>query len=431
MKKITTLAALVALAALASCKKSGNGSSSTEPSAGPGPGAEEPADQPPAPPATPLATASELTTLVKGNNAFAFDLYKALSATPGNLALSPASVSAALGMTYAGARGKTEKEMKDTLHFGLEQSRLHPAFAELLRGLTAGAGAKSYDLAIANRLWGDKESTFLPAFLTLTEKLYGAKLEQLDFRNDPDGGRKVINEWVKKQTEDRIVDLLKPGIITDRTRLVLTNAIYFKGMWLDPFEKKATREQTFYAPDGAKKVPMMHQVEDLRAYAGDGLAALELPYQGEDLSMVFLLPDARDGLAALEDKLSVDAVDGWLGKMHEQKVVVALPRFEVTSDFPLHQVLPEMGMKEAFTMAADFSGMNGDHDLYITAVVHKAFVKVDEEGSEAAAATAVVVGEKGIARQPLEFLADHPFLFLIRDKRTGSILFLGRVISPA
>lgn len=430
MKKIASLMAIVALAALASCKKSGNGSASTEPSTSPGAGTEEPADQPPAQPAPPIATQAEVTSVVKDNNAFAFDLYEALRATPGNLAFSPASVSTALAMTYAGARGNTEAEMKATLHFELEQARLHAAFADLLRGLTTGPGAASYDLAIANRLWGDKASTFLPDFLSLTEKLYGAKLEQLDFRNDADGARKVINAWVEEQTKKRIVELLKPGIITDRTRLVLTNAIYFKGTWLDPFEKKATREQTFYAPDGAKKVPMMHKVEDLRAYAGDGLAALELPYQGEDLSMVFLLPDAKDGLAAIEEKLSAEAVDGWIARMHEQKVVVALPRFEVTSDFPLHDVLPGMGMKEAFTMAADFSGMNGAHDLYITAVVHKAFVKVDEEGSEAAAATAVVVGEKGIAMRPLEFTADHPFLFLIRDKRTGSILFLGRVSSP-
>jgi serpin B len=431
MKKHIALLVLVALAALASCKKSGNGSSSSEPSTPPGSTSEKPASDTPAPPAKPLATEAEMTALVEGNNAFAFDLYKALRATPGNLAFSPASVSTALAMTYAGARNNTEAEMKATLHFELEQSRLHPAFADLLAGLIAGPGADNYDLAIANRLWGDKASTFLPDFLTLTENLYGARLEQLDFRGDADGGRKVINAWVEEQTKKRITELLKPGIITDRTRLVLTNAIYFKGTWLDPFEKKATREQTFHAPDGEQKVQMMHKVEDLRAYEGDGIKALELPYQGEDLSMVFLLPDARDGLAALEEQLGADALKRWLDGMHEQKVVAALPRFEVTSDFGLHEVLPDMGMKEAFSMAADFSGMNGDTDLYITAVVHKAFVKVDEEGSEAAAATAVVVGEKGVAKQPLQFIADHPFLFLIRDKRTGSILFLGRVSSPA
>jgi serpin B len=212
---------------------------------------------------------------------------------------------------------------------------------------------------------------------------------------------------------------------------VLTNAIYFKGKWVNEFDKADTKEETFHAPDEEIKVQMMHQFEKLTAFEGLGLKALELSYKGDDLAMVILLPDAKDGLPALEDKLTPDSLAEWLGGMYERKVNLALPRFEVTSDFGLHSVLPDLGMKAAFTMAADFSGMNGAMDLYITAVIHKAFVRVDEEGSEAAAATAVVVGEKSARpKKPMQFIADHPFLFLIRDKRTGSILFLGRVNKP-
>jgi len=430
MKQQSALITTVLWVAVAACTRSGNGSSSQQPATTADTTGADSVDEAPKPPPEPVATAAELATLVKGNNAFAIDLYRALRGGSGNLAFSPASVSAALAMTYAGARGETEAEMKATLHFDLAQDRLHPAFADFLNGLTTGPGAANYDLSIANRLWGDKATTFLPSFLDLTEKFYGARLEKVDFRGNPEGARKRINTWVEEQTRKRIVDLLAPGLIDGDTRLVLTNAIYFKGTWMHPFETRATREGVFYTSQGEKKAQMMHQVEELRAFAGDGLKALELPYEGGDLAMVFLLPDARDGLPALEEKLDTEALAKWLGAMYEQKVAIALPRFKVTSDFGLHEVLPGMGMKEAFTMSADLSGMDGARDLYITAVVHKAFVEVDEKGSEAAAATAVVVGEKGAARRPWQFVADHPFLFLIRDKRTGSILFLGRVSSP-
>jgi serpin B len=381
--------------------------------------------------AAPTAPTADKAEAVKGSNAFAFDLYGRLRGREGNLFFSPASLSTALSMTYAGARGETADEMARVLHFTLGQDRLHPALGALLHDLT-GAGTKrsAITLSVANALWAQKGYPFLPEFVKLGKDNYGAGLQEVDFRGAAEQARRTINAWVEKQTEDRIKDLLPGGVVNRDTRLVLTNAIYFKGDWDAQFKKDRTREAPFRVTAGEKvTVPLMSQTGTFPYLDGDGFQALELPYAGKGLALVVFLPKKVDGLADFEKALTADSLAGWLAKLHEQKVIVSLPRFKVTSDLSLKDTLAGLGMPLAFSERADFSGVDGKKDLLLTAVVHKAFVDVNEEGTEAAAATGVAVGVKSEAVYPV-FQADHPFVFLIRDRRSGSVLFLGRLVNP-
>jgi serpin B len=336
-------------------------------------------------------------------------------------------------MTYAGARGQTASEMARALDFTLEPDRLHRAFAALRADLNEGK-KKDHELSVANALWGQKDFGFLPDFLNLTGRDYGAPRHEVDFMRDPEAARRTINAWVEAQTHDRIKDLLPRGILTGDTRLVLTNAIYFKGFWADQFKKDATREEPFHTGAGASvKAPLMHRTGRYGYLDGGDFQALELPYRAKHLSMVVLLPKKVDGLAALERKLTAANLAAWLGKLHQQEVQVALPRFQMTREFSLKDTLQALGMRRAFIAGgADFSGMSGTNGrrLFISAVVHKAFVDVNEEGTEAAAATGVAVA---LTSAPIfqTFRADHPFVFLIRDNRSGSVLFLGRLTNPA
>jgi serpin B len=380
----------------------------------------------------PGAPAEDRAEAVKGANAFALDLYRRLRGADGNLCFSPASVSTALAMTYAGARGPTAEEMAKTLHFTLGQDRLHPALGALLDDLNRAGRARGSRLAVANALWGQKGHGFLPEFLGLTREHYGAGLQEVDFRGDSEGARRAINAWVEQQTQDRIKDLIREGVLDDNTRLVLTNAIYFKGDWASAFRKDSTRNAPFRL-GGAEKVdvPLMWQSGTFGHFDGDGLQALELPYAGKDLSMVVLLPKRADGLADFEKGLTAERLAGWLRQLREQEVIVQLPRFKVTAEFRLGPTLAAMRMPLAFGDGADFSGMDGKKDQYLSEVVHKSFVDVNEEGTEAAAATAVVKAERsGESRLTPLFRADHPFVFLIRDRRSDGILFLGRVQNP-
>ncbi len=375
----------------------------------------------PARPAVADAPAKDVKLVVEGNNAFAVDLYHKLRAREGNLFLSPYSISTALAMTYAGARGETAAEMRKVLHFALPDERLHAAFATLAYDLRP----EGCELNIANRLWGGAGERFLDSFLELTEDYYGARLEQVDFAGATEAARKTINAWVEKQTRDKIKELLHRGDV-DGAILVLTNAIYFKGDWASQFKEEATRDASFTLLDGATvQVPMMGQTADFRHARRDGLEVLELPYVGEELSMFVLLPDTHDGLPQLEEALTAVEMSGWLSDLRKVEMAVFLPRFKTTCRFNLGDELVAMGMPLAFG-GADFSGMNGGKDLFISRVIHQAFVDMNEKGTEAAAATAVIM-RKGL---PPEFRADHPFLFLIRDNRSGSILFFGRAMNP-
>lgn len=387
----------------------------------------------------PDVPAPDMTELVRGNTAFAFDLYRALrEKEEGNFFYSPFSISIALAMAWAGARGKTERQMAETLHFTLPPDRLHAAFNALdLELARRGQGAKGKDekrfrLHIFNALWGQKGYRFLPEFLETLARHYDAGLRLLDFASDPEGARKTINDWVSEQTEGRIRDLIPPGAIDTLTRLVLTNAIYFNAAWANPFDPAETRDGAFHLLDGSQvTVPMMRQTAGYRYAAGDGFQAVELPYDGRELAMVILLPDA-DRFEEFERSLDAGRLEEILSGLADQEVTLTMPRFRVESDFSLKDTLTAMGMPVAFEPGrADFSGMNGRRDLYISAVLHKAFVAVDENGTEAAAATAVIFKEAGAPMQPVEVTVDHPFIFLIRDLQTGAILFIGRVVNPA
>ena len=374
---------------------------------------------------------ADTALLVKSDNAFAFDLYQNLCKEDGNLFFSPYSISNALAMTYAGARGQTALDMAKTLQFPFDQTRLNPAFNDLIQELNRRGQKRGYQLSIANRLWGQKDYGFLPEFLRISKESYGAGLEEVDFIGATEKARITINDWVAKETQDKIKDLLATGVLTGDTRLVLTNAIYFKAQWAHLFNEDATKKEDFTAAAGKTvKVDMMHASQVLRLFESDALQVLEMPYKQQDLSMVVFLPCKIDGLTEIEKQLKTGNADQWLSKAQTRRVALSLPKYKYTSKFMLNDVLSTMGMGIAFTPGADFSGMTSRQNLYITAVVHKAFVAVDENGTEAAAATAVVMGALGGGPPLTTFLADHPFVFLIRDNRTGSILFMGRVVNP-
>jgi len=376
--------------------------------------------------AAPTSAPSDQQALAESNNRFAFSLYARLKDSKGNLFLSPYSISTALTMTYAGARGETAAQMARTLELKLEPDRLHPAVFHLIEAVNTGGRKGGYELSVANALWGQKGHGFLPEFLELTQRNYGAGLRDVDFSNTQ-GARRTINAWVEKETRQRIKDLIKEGMITPNTVLVLTNAIYFKGAWSLPFNNKHTQRQPFTLVDNTKvDALMMHRTGTFNYMKDRDFQMLELPYVGGRLSMIILLPSQVAGLPALEKSLTSDNLDQWLARLREQNVSVALPRFKATSEFRLNDVLKAMGMTDAFSELADFSGMDGERGLFISHVVHKAFVDVNEQGTEAAAATGVIMKSSA----PPVFRADHPFVFLIRDIPSNSVLFIGRVMNP-
>ncbi|HOS79832.1 MAG TPA: serpin family protein [Anaerolineae bacterium] len=373
---------------------------------------------------------SSVETVVQGNTQFAFALYQKFRAEKGNLFFSPYSISTALAMTYAGARGNTAVQMAQALHFLLEQEQLHPAFASLEDRLSNIGRKGQIQLKVANALWPQVGYPFLEEFLALTKQYYGVLITAVDYA-DTETARGIINAWVEEKTEKKIQELIPPRILDAWTRLVLVNAVYFKGNWASQFNQGRTSDAPFWVtPDESVQVPMMTQEHEFRYGESDGLQILELPYAGDDLSMVVLLPREIDGLAKLEGSLTVENLGIWTRNLWKAEVRVFLPRFEITFPFRLDDTLKSMGMVDAFGDNADFSGMDGRKWLYIAAVLHKAFVAVNEEGTEAAAATAVVMKGRSLTPPPPVFRADHPFVFLIRENGTGSILFLGRVVNP-
>jgi serine protease inhibitor len=374
---------------------------------------------------------SSLAKVVQGNSAFALEFYQKLRGTEGNLFFSPYSISAALAMTHAGARGATRAQMTQALHFLLEQKQLHPAFALLAADLEEAGRLGQVQLKIANALWPRQEYQFLKTYLSLAKKYYGVKITPVDF-SDEKTARQTINSWVEDKTGNRIKDLIQEGALDSLTRMVLVNAIYFKGAWANEFDPNRTGEAPFLtASDVQVQVSMMNRKHNYRYAETEGMQVLELPYAGHRLSMLVLLPRALDGLAKLEDALTLEGMDRWIRDLNETEVEVYLPKFELSFPFQLDDALISMGMPDAFTDRADFSGMDGSRELYIGAVLHKAFVAVNEQGTEAAAATAVIMQTKAFAIGATVFRADHPFLFLIRDNTTGSLLFIGRLTNPA
>jgi serpin B len=372
-----------------------------------------------------------------GINDFAFNLYGRIKDAPaiknaeGNLFFSPYSISSALAMTYTGARGNTAKEMASVLCLPYSDIEKNASgFGSLQKQLQADPKTSGYQLSVANALWGQKGYSFLPAFLDLNKKHFGSGLTELDFAQS-EAARKTINTWVEQQTKEKIKDLITPGSIDAMTRLVLTNAIYFKGDWASKFKTENTKDADFkVTAEKTIKVPMMYQKGDYQYGANDDLQILQMPYKGDELSMLILLPK-KATLEKIESDLNSNNLQIYLSLLHKQEIEVYLPKFKlVCGTLELKDILPRMGMKEAFSDAADFSGMNGKKDLLISNVMHKAFVEVNEEGTEAAAATAVGMKLTAILAEPLIFRADKPFVFMIRDNRSQSILFMGRVMNP-
>ncbi len=379
-------------------------------------------------------TTMDVSGIVEGGNKLALDLYQQLRSEEGNLFFSPSSVSTALAMTYAGAAGETESEMAKALHFQMSQEQLHQEMQALQTFWTTPDKKKGIRLNLANRLWGQESYQFLPEFLGITREMYGAELAPLNFAQT-EQARQTINSWIEDQTKKKITDLIPVGAIDSDTKLVLTNAVYFHGIWTDPFKKDRTKEKDFHLTSSDKiKVPLMHRMDDYRYGEVDDLQILELPYGDGSLSMVVLLPKKVDGLADLEAKLTHENLNRWVSKFSMGEVKVYLPKFKTTSQFELGDTLKSMGMTTAFDAnTADFSGMTGGRDLFISAVIHMAFVDVNEEGTEAAAATGVIMAPTSAMPNPEPppvFQADHPFVFMIRDNRNGSILFMGRIQNP-
>lgn len=381
---------------------------------------------------TPLAAATAEpagAAVAAANNEFAMDLYQKLQAAnpDRNIFFSPYSITSALAMTYAGARGNTASQMADTLHFPQPPDKTHAGFAALQAALVTG-GNKAYRLNIVNALWGQKGYQFLPEFLALTGKYYGGGLQSLDFAANPENGRQTINRWVADNTAGKIPDLLAPRTIDAGTVLVLTNAIYFKGDWADPFNRADTREAAFrVGPQTTVKVPLMYRRGNYAYAAVDGLQLLEMPYAGKEIAMLVLLPGGD--IAELAAGLTWDRLREWRRKLVIEDVDVTLPRFKLKGEYRLEdeKYLPALGMTDAFG-PADFSGITTAGGLKIDSIFHQAVIEVNEQGSEAAAATAVVF-DKG-APQTKQFTADHPFLFLLIHKPTDTILFFGHMVNP-
>ncbi len=374
-------------------------------------------------------TRPSMDDLAWGNNRFALNLYLRLRGSQGNLFFSPMSLSTALGMVYAGSRGRTAAEMAQVLCFAKDQKRVSGSMKSLMEELATPRDGVV--LNMANALWGQKGYPFLRDYLELLRTCYEAPLFQVDFRKNTEGARKTINKWTEKKTEDKIKELLKKGVLKPETQLVLTNAIYFNGKWTAPFRPQNTKEDDFFLLSGEKvRVPFMFREDAMLFAETEDSQVLSLPYGKGDYSMVFLLPREQGGLPSLEKKLTMYGLSPELSK---RKVRLFLPRFVLESEFSLAEVLKSMGMKAAFSPAADFSGISSSRDLSISAVIHKAFVDVGEEGTEASAATAVVMLKMAApSRVPVTvFKADHPFLFFIRHNASGGILFMGRVLNPA
>lgn len=390
---------------------------------------------------------TDADALAAGNRAFAVDLYRQLSSTDGNLIFSPFSVSLAMAMVDAGARAQTLDEINTGMHFTLPSAQFHPAFNALDASLESLGNAlgtpqptdeynpgDDFQLNIANSLWGQADHSFLPEYLDLLAQNYGAGLQTLDFTKDPEAARKTINDWVSEKTKDKIRDLFAQGTITPDTRLVLANAIYFKASWQSVFTKENTSDGPFTLIDGSQvNVPMMTSGKTATEYfKGTDYTAVALPYKGGQVKMVVVLPDAGK-FQDFEKGLDSARLEEVLNDLSGSVVDLTMPRFKVESSFSLNQALSAMGIFTAFNPdQADFSGMDSQRDLFISQVIHKAFIQTDESGTEAAAATGIAMEASSLpVETPPQVIVDHPFLFFIYDQTTGTILFEGRVLDPS
>ncbi len=369
--------------------------------------------------------------VIEANNRFAINLYSQYKSEEGNIFFSPFSISTAMAMVYEGAEGKTAKEIKSVFGFPKYDNSRRNQYSDLLSEINKKD--KEYALKTANALWAEQDFHFLDEYLTTVEKYYGGKTTNLDFKNEPDASRLIINNWVEDKTNDKIKDLLPEDSIHPLTRLVLTNAIYFKAKWLIQFDADKTSDEYFRVnPDKSIKVPMMQPTSQKSTFnytQNKDLQILEMPYAGEDLSMLILLP-LDDDIEALENSFTIEKLTEWKKSLRKRRVKIYIPKFKFETKYFMIYTLSNLGMPTAFTDSADFSGMTGTNELKIDKVIHQAFIEVNEEGTEAAATTAVVMGIKSKKPSTPIFKADHPFIFIIQQNETGNILFMGRVNNP-
>ncbi|MCK5064974.1 MAG: serpin family protein [Candidatus Fermentibacteraceae bacterium] len=375
--------------------------------------------------------------LISGNNDFAMDLYKEVCRihVSDNIFLSPYSISSALGMTYAGARGETAAEMAEVLHFTLPVEAINRAFYSLSATLSSGDPIRAesgdpFTLSISNGLWVQDGFNLLDEYVDEITEYYCAAVRNLDFVDDPDHSRETINNWVAENTMDRIQNLIPPGVLNDETRVVLTNAVYFKASWLKPFDERSTSDAQFLLADGsAIEAPMMSQTDHFRFVSTEGCSAVELDYAAGNASMLILLPDGD--IEEFQQNFDAGMLESIRRRLSSVRVSLSMPKFEFSRSLQLSQILRTLGLEFALGSGADFSGITGNPDLFISEVLHKAFVKVDEAGTEAAAATAVVMGLTAMPEEPIEMNINRPFLFFILDRDSGSIVFMGRIMDPS
>lgn len=378
-------------------------------------------------------TYAEANPIVRGNTAFALDLYSQLKGNEGNLFFSPYSISSALAIAYGGAKGNTEKQMAHVLHFPANKEKLHAEMLQIRTKLDIISDKEKIELNIANGLWAQEDYGFLDEFLQLVHNNYGTATSFVNFITNHETVRKEINGWVGRETRQKIKNALSPGVLSHETRLVIVNGIYFKGDWASRFKKRNTKTKPFWiSREQSVKAQLMQQEHEFRYMEKHNLKILELPYIGNDLSMIFILPNSIDGLSELEESLTTKKLNTWLKDLRIFKVDVTVPKFKITSQIGLESTLSSLGMTDAFDPnRADFSAMTPLRPLFIDAVEHSALVEVDEKGTVATATTSISLScEAHVQPQSATFKADHPFIFLIRENNTGTILFMGRVVDP-
>ncbi|MDX9694514.1 MAG: serpin family protein [Bacteroidales bacterium] len=374
--------------------------------------------------------AQDDSSISDGNNRFAADVYKQIKTEPVNQFYSPLSISSALAMTYAGAKGETLKQMSNTLYFSENQEELHSNFSHLIKMLTE-TEAEGIQLNIANSLWLQENMQVLDQYLSITNKYYQAGINKVNFITNPENSRKTINNWVEKNTNNKIIDLLPDGSIHSQTRMVLVNAIYFNGAWEKVFDKnKNTTEPFFVFKTCETQATFMNNYINSGFYEDNLLSIAEIPYRNKNQSMIIILPKSKYGLKEVEKLFEQNLLPDYFEKMEDRRINLSIPKFKSESTYKLQEELSKMGMPVAFSNNADFSGITGDKSLAIDKVIHKAFIDVNEEGTEAAAATAVTMRKTAILLDEAQFKADHPFIYLIKDNETNTILFVGRLMNP-
>lgn len=374
--------------------------------------------------------AQDINPVSISNSKFAADLYKQIKNEPINLFYSPISITSAIAMTYAGASGETLKQISNTLYFSTNQDELHQNYDILLKRFS-DTNSEGVQLKVANSLWLQENMKITSQYLSITNKYYNAGVIPVNFIADPEKSRKTINNWVEKNTNNKIQDLLPDGSIHSQTRMVLVNAIYFKGPWDKIFDKNQNTSDVFYVYKTCEtQATFMNNYINTSFYEDSQLSIVEIPYANQEQSLVIILPKEKYGLKEIEKLFEQKMMDEYIGKMEEKRVALSIPKFKTESTYELKDILSKMGMPIAFTNDADFSGITGDKSLAIDKVIHKAYIDINEEGTEAAAATAVTMRKTAMLLDEVTFKADHPFIYFIRDNETNTILFVGRLMNP-